>query len=200
MNRYLATLRKLHSSSSDDSPEAQPPVCPSEYAALIQRLFETACVVAVIGAGSGHGVTGICEGIASELSRLGRRVALVSVSALLQANPKALSNETTSLRGVGRNVRLWPSNAGQQIEFFKSRFPVEAKNWLEALREDFDAVLLDCPALETAPGGAAIAAMAEAAVLAVDATHTPKHQILLDQRILLLNGVKLAGCILIHAK
>ncbi len=197
MNRYFAALRKPQ---PEDSPETQTPVRASEYAELIQRLFQDLSVVAIIGSGAGNGVTGICEGIASELSRLGKRVALVSVNALLQANPIALSTETASMREVGRNVRRWPSPAGQQIEFLRSRTPVEAKNWLDTLRHDFDAVLLDCPALETTPGGAAIAAMADAAVLAVDGTKTPKHQILLDQRLLLLNGVKLAGSILIHAK
>jgi hypothetical protein len=67
------------------------------------------------------------------------------------------------------------------------------------LRRDYDAVILDCPPVEVSQGVVSIAASARAAVLAVDATRTPKHQILLDQRRLESSGVKLAGCILIKA-
>jgi Mrp family chromosome partitioning ATPase len=73
------------------------------------------------------------------------------------------------------------------------------KNWLDGLRRDYDAVILDCPAVEASQGVVPIAASAKAAVLAVDASRTPKHQILLDQRRLQSGGVKLAGCILIKA-
>jgi hypothetical protein len=86
-----------------------------------------------------------------------------------------------------------------------------AASWLDSLRQDFDSIVLDCPALEIIPGGgaigamvdatvlavAAIAAMADATVLAVDAANTPKQQIVLDQRLLQLSNAKLAGCVLI---
>ena len=93
----------------------------------------------------------------------------------------------------------WPSRPGQQNEFFNFRAPAGPGNWLDSLRGNFDSVLLDCPALEKAPGGVAVGAMAEAAVLAVEA-HTPRIQVLRDQRALQLSGVKLAGCILVNAK
>ena len=125
---------------------------------------------------------------------------LVSGNSLLQANPLALSNETAKLPGAGENVWLWPSPVGHSIEIFKARTPLAGKNWLDSLRQNFDAVLLDCPPLETMPRGAAIAAMAEAAVLVVDGIRTSKQQMLLDQRLLQLNGVELTGCILINAK
>jgi hypothetical protein len=97
-------------------------------------------------------------------------------------------------------VYLWPPPAAQQSEFFNPRTPGAPENWLDSLRLNFDSVLLDCPSVETAPGSAAIAAMAGATVLAVDAAGTSKRQILLDQRVLQLSGVKLAGCIFINAK
>ena len=56
------------------------------------------------------------------------------------------------------------------------------------------------PRLTQRPAGAAIGAMADAAVLAVEASRTSKHQILSDQRALQLSGVKLAGCIMIKTK
>ena len=193
MSSRFAVLGKISPVSPTDSPAC-------EYTALIQRFFQDSSVVAIIGAGFGNSVTSICEGIASELSRLGRRVVLVSVNGLLQVNTKTLSDETVSIPRGGRDYWLWPSPGGQHLEFLKSRTPTVATSWLDSLSQNFDSVLLDCTALETTPGGAAIAAMAETAILAVDAERTPKQQILLDQRLLQLSGVKLAGCILIHAK
>ena len=200
MTRTFAVLDNTPPVSSNDSAGAQSAVRNCEYAELIQRFFQGPAVVAIIGAGLGNEVTGVCEGIASELSRLGKRVVLVSVHALLQANSVAPCDEATLMPGIGRNVWQWPSPVGQKIEPVKPRTPAAAENWLDSLRHDFDSILLDCPALESAPGGVAIAAMAEAAVLGVDAARTSKHQILLDQRVLRLSGVKLAGCILIKAK
>ncbi len=213
MNRHFAVLDKIFSAGSADSSDAQSSVRSSEYTELIQRLFQEPSVVAIIGASFGKGVTNVSEGIASELSHMGKRVVLVCVSALLQANTITASDETAAMplfpfrprryRRVGRNVWLWPSPISQQPDVLKARVPATAKtwlNWLDYLRQDFDAVVLDCPALETAPGGAAIAAMADAAVIGVNVTRTSKQQILLDQRLLQLSGVKLAGCILINTK
>ena len=200
MSRNFAVLGKTPVESSKDSLDVQPAAHPGEYTELIQRLFCGSSVVAIIGAGSGEGVAGVCEGIASELSRLGRRVVLVSVQRLLPMNPITLPDETAFMPGSARNVWLWPSPAGQQIEFFKPRLPAGGENWLDSLRRNFDSVLLDCPDVEAAPLGVAIAARADAAVLAVEAERTPKNQILRDQRALELSGVKLAGCILIDAR
>jgi len=201
MSRNFAVLGKsserISAPAAADSPAVQPAQHPGEYSQLIQRLFQDSSVVAIIGAGPADSVTGICETIASELSRLGKRVVLVSVQRLLPMNPITLPDETTFMPGPARNVWIWPSPMGQQIEFFKPRLPQGAENWLDALRRNFDSVLLDCPAVETAPLGVAIAARADAAVLAVEAARTPKSQILRDQRSLELSGVKLAGCILI---
>ena len=200
MSRHFAVLGKTPPASTNDSPEAPSATRPSEYTELVQRLFQSPTVVAIIGTGCSSGVTPVCVEIASELSRLEQRVVLVSVNSLLHANPLALSDETATLPGAGENVWLWPSPVGHSIELFKPRAPLPAKNWLDSLRQKFDVVLLDCPPLETTPRGAAIDAMAAAAVLVVDSVRTSKQQMLLDQRVLQLNGVKLAGCILINAK
>jgi Mrp family chromosome partitioning ATPase len=171
-----------------------------EYAALIQRLFQGRAVVAVMGVSSSEGVTGICEEIASELADLGRRVVVVSVQILLHSSPLAVPNESSFTQGPARNVWYWPSFGGQQVEFFKSRATAGPDNWLDSLRRNFDAVLLDCPSLDTAPGSASIAALAEATVLVVEAAKTPKRELIRTQRALQLSFVKLAGCILTHAK
>jgi len=171
-----------------------------EYGELIERLFHDSATVAIIGSGCGESAMDVCEEIAAELSGMGKRVILVSVHRLLQSSPEALSEDTVFMPGCAPNVWRWPSFFGRQIESFKPRIPADGESWLDSLRRNFDAVLLDCPALETPPGVAAVAAMADAAVLAVEAARTTKHQMLRDQRALESSGAKLAGCILITAR
>ena len=82
-----------------------------------------------------------------------------------------------------------------------SRGPAaSAAEWLDSLRLVFDSVLLDCPATETAPAAAQLAAMADAAMLVVEAGRTTRQQIQRDQRALQLRGVKLMGCILMRRR
>ena len=214
MSRFFGVLDKFFPAIQANAGIPASSVNSSDYTDLIRELFHGPSVVAIVGASFGNGVTPICEGIASGLSDRGKRVVLVSVRALLQTNTLAAASQrsvSTTLfpfrprrsRRVGRNVWLWPSPLGLQVESPKGIVPAPAKNWLnwlDYLRQDFDAVLMDCPALETAPGGAAIAAMADAAVLGVDALRTSKQQILVDQRLLQVSGVRLAGCILINGK
>jgi hypothetical protein len=171
-----------------------------EYKELIEGLFRESAAVAMVGSGCGESAVDVCEGIAAELAGVGKRVVLVSVQRLLQTGPVTLSEETVFMPGATHNVWRWPSFFGQRIESFKPRGAAGAESWLDALRRNFDAVLLDCPALETPPGVAAVAAMADAAVLVVEAARTTKHQMLRDQRALQSGGVRLAGCILIAAR
>jgi len=60
--------------------------------------------------------------------------------------------------------------------------------------------LLDCPATGATPAAAQLAAMADAAMLVVEAGRTTRRQIQHDQRALQLTGVKVAGCILMQQK
>jgi hypothetical protein len=206
MSKYFAVLGKSGERTSPlstpvsrpDSPPEKPTTHSCEYTELILRLFNGSSVVAIIGTGSSEGNAGVCESIAAELSSLGGRVVLVSVQRLLPMNPITLPDERTFMPGPALNVWLWPSPLGQQIEFFKPPRPPGEENWLDTLRRNFDSVILDCPSIETAPLSAAIAARADAAVMAVEARQTSKNQIVRDQRTLQLSGVKLAGCILIN--
>jgi hypothetical protein len=162
-----------------------------EYSELIRRHFHTRSAVAIVAVGSGPGAGGVCEGIAAELALSGHRVVVVSIGALLR-------EESGCTPGTAPNVWHWPSAAGRRLEFFKSPGPVDdAAGWLDSLRLTFDSVLLDCPAAETAPAAAQLAALADAAMLVVEAGRTSRQQIQRDQRALQLRGVKLAGCILI---
>jgi len=108
---------------------------------------------------------------------------------------------TACAPGQAPNVFRWPCTVSAPVEFFPS--PASrplTTDWLGSLRRDSDAVLLECPSLAIAVDVATIAAMAEAAVLVVDAGRTTKQQIRLDQQALKLRGVKLAGCILMKRR
>jgi cellulose biosynthesis protein BcsQ len=133
------------------------------------------------------------------LAPSGNRVVIVQVDALLRMS--RFPDATACLPGQVPNVSLWPSTVGAPVEFFPSPSPApSAGNWLASLRRDFDSVLLDCPPVESAPAAAAIAAMADAAVLVIEACRTTKQQIQRDQQTLQLRGVKLAGCILMRRR
>ena len=170
-----------------------------EYLDLIRTLFQSRAVVAVVDSGSGARAPEACRGIAAELAASGNRVVIVQVASLLRMSQ--FPDARACLPGRAPNVSLWPGTAGAPVEFFQS--PASAPsdgNWLASLRRDFDAVLLDCPPVETAPAAAAIAAMADAAVLVIEACRTTKQQIQRDQQALQLRGVKLAGCILMRRR
>ena len=174
-----------------------------EYLDLIRTLFQSRAVVAVVDSGSGARAPEACRGIAAELAASDNRVVIVQVASLLRMSQ--FPDTTACLPGRVPNVSLWPGTAGAPVEFFQSpasapALEPSAGNWLGALRRDFDAVLLECPPVETAPAAAAIAAMADATVLVIEACRTTKQQIQRDQQALQLRGVKLAGCILMRRR
>jgi hypothetical protein len=165
-----------------------------QYQELIRQLFAESSVVAIVSSGSSQGSPAICEGIARELAASGRLVVVVPVNTVLVMNT-IVPDETAFSPGRAPHVWVWPSPGGQHIEFFKSD---RADNWLDALRRNFDAVLLDCPAVDTMPGIPEVAVMADAAVLLVQAGRTPKTEVQHAQRTLQLRGVHVAGSILIR--
>ena len=170
-----------------------------EYLDLIRTLFQSRAVVAVVDSGSGARAPEACRGIAAELAASGNRVVIVQVASLLRMSQ--FPDARACLPGRAPNVSLWPGTAGAPVEFFQS--PASAPsdgNCLASLRRNFDAVLLECPPVETAPAAAAIAAMADATVLVIEACRTTKQQIQRDQQALQLRGVKLAGCILMRRR
>jgi len=172
-----------------------------EYLELIRRHFQAHSAIAIVAVGSGQAAAGVCDGIAAELAAAGNRVVIVSVDALLRMNPVAPPGESGFTPARSPNVWRWPSADGGQLEFFNSHAPAgPAATWLDSLRLAFDSVLLDCPAAETAPAAAQLAAMADAAMLVVETGRTTRRQILHDQRSLWLRGVKLAGCILMQQR
>jgi hypothetical protein len=187
MSKYFATLGKTDQHADIPLPSSE------KYGELIHRLFQGPSVVAIVGIGVENGVVGVCEGIASELAASGQRVVIVPVDSLLRS-------ETTLISTSARNVSLWPSPLGRPLEFFNSSELNQANGdgWLDALRRNFDSVLLDCPAVDMMFGVTEVAAMADAVVLVVQAGQTSKQQIQDNKRALQLRGATLAGCILLR--
>jgi Mrp family chromosome partitioning ATPase len=204
MSRNAIVLEKAASEASFPLHTAQIPIeepLPSgEYVDLIRRLFHSPSAVAVVRSGSRAAVAGVCAGIAAELAAAGKRVVVVPVEKLLRMSAIAAPNKTSFMPGNTRNVWVWPSPLGQQIEFFKSSTAEQGDNWLDCLRRNFDAVLLDCTALDVTPSVAEFALMAEAAVLVAEAGRSTRQQVQRDQRALEIRGVRLAGCVLLRRR
>ncbi len=188
----LEATRLPHASPSADHP--------GDYGELDPTaLPERASVVAVIGSNVASrapaGAGSVTQAIAAELAAAGKRVVIVPVDQLLRINPLPLPDESNLTPGAGPNVWLWPMPSGQRLEFFRNRRSPASGGWLDALRGRFDAVLLDCPSGINAAGITEISAMADAAVLIVEAGLTLRQKLQSDQRALQLGGVKLAGCV-----
>jgi hypothetical protein len=174
-----------------------------DYSALIHLLFHAPSAVAIIGSnpgadGSGKGISGIAADVAAELGSAGKRVVVVPVATLLRMNPITVPDETSFTRGNAPHVWIWPESAGLRIEFFKPEADSGRGNWLQSLRRHFDSVILDCPRVSGTPGVTEVAAMADAAVIAVEAGRTSKQQIREEQAALQIRGARVVGCILIE--
>jgi len=199
MSRNALILQKSETPGGPVSGPIAGPVPPprsTEFVELARKLFRNRSVVAVVGAGSGSRSDEACHGIAAELAAGGHRVVIVQVEAALQAH--ILPPATAARPWKVPNVWLWPPLAEPSVEFFPSQQSQAPElDWLSPLRREFDAVLLDCAACDSAPN---IAAMADATVLTIESGVTEKQQILRDQRTLELRGAKLVGCILMQRK
>ncbi|MBZ5678034.1 MAG: hypothetical protein LAP61_27635 [Acidobacteriia bacterium] len=170
----------------------------AEFRGLIHRLFHDHSAAALIGPGAGSRTREACWGLAKELAA-DRRVVIVDVDRMLRVNP--LPPTTTCLADRVSNIWHWPPVADGSAESpHEVPASVEESDWYSNLRRAFDAVLLNCPALETEPAAAEIAARADSAVLVVEAGKTKKKQIRQDERTLARRGVKLAGCILMKKR
>jgi Mrp family chromosome partitioning ATPase len=170
-----------------------------EYRELIRRLCPSRSVVAIVAGHSGSRGPAACRGIAAELAASGRRVVIVQVDALLRTSP--LPDASACAPGRVPNVFLWPAASAAPVEFFPSSPPAAPSgDWLGSLRRAFDAVLLDCPSPETTPAAAEIAALADSAVLVVEAGRTTRRQIQISRQALDSRGVKLVGSILMRQR
>ena len=197
----LAGVRRHNGAASlVADPEAKRNIRETEFKRLVDLLFQHPCVVAVIGSCSGQSVTGICEAIATEASAGGSRVVIVSVQTLLASSPVTPPDQTVFSPGPVGNVWFWPARDGLPREVADNADSEPQQDWLDSLRLQYDYILLDCPAPDTTPASASIAALADSAVLAVDTARTQRYQLLVNQRSLQLCGVKLSGCILVNPR
>lgn len=170
-----------------------------DYATLIHRLFRGHSALAVIGIGQRSRSSEAVRGIASELGTSGNRVVIVKPEDLLRADTSA---ERPGYRmDNAPNVWFWPDglDTSTDLDGESAEQPGES-GWLGYLCREFDVVLLDCRATDFTTTAAEVAAMADAAVLVVEAVETPKQQIQRVQRILEMSGVRLAGCILMQRR
>jgi len=205
MSRNFAVLSKALPTALHPDVESppQPPAAPEgEFAAVIRLLFPAPAAVAIVGASDSGSdpespaADRIAHGLADELAASGKRVVLVPVKNLLLMNPIGIPDPADFVPGSTPYVWVWPPPESQKIEFFRpagsSRETGGVENWLDALRRDFDAVILDCPGVTEA------AAMADAAVLAVHAGRTSAEQLRQCQQALQLRGARVVGCILVQ--
>jgi hypothetical protein len=171
-----------------------------EYLYLIQRLFSMPSVVAIGGSGSGEAVRKICDDIAAEMASAGKRVVVVPSATVSGLSSLEAADDTAFVPGRAPNTWILPASTGRQFEFPRLRQRADQENWVGGLRRNFDAALLECGGLGATPGVAEVMALADAAVLVVEAGRTSKHRVQRDQRALELKGAKLAGCVLIRQR
>lgn len=182
--------------------DTQPRHCPDgslitrtgEFTGLACRFCRHRCVMAVVGAEKGTRTNSASRGIAAELASNGRRVVIVRVDDLARAG-SVPSVRACSPSGIP-NVWVWPSNAESGVDFYQmpEEDAIEA-DWLGALRSEFDCLLLECSTRRLE-----IAALADSAVLVIEAGKSARDQVKATQRSLERNGVKLAGCILMQQR
>ena len=202
MSRNFAVLSKALPKALHPETELDPPApTEGEFAAVIRLLFPAPAAVAIVGTSDSEDAANhVARGLAEELAASGKRVVLVPVKNLLLMNPIGIPDPADFVLGTTPHLWLWPpplsQKVSQKIEFFRPAEPSRktggVENWLDALRRDFDAVILDCP------GVTEVAAMADAALLAVHAGHTSTEQLRHAQQALQLRGARVVGCILVQ--
>jgi hypothetical protein len=183
------------------------------YLGLIRLLFQNRAAVAVIGSSAlsnedrAHGASNVAEGLAEELAANGNRVVVVSVTKLLATDLTRISEEMKFTKGGAPHVWHWPASVAATSELIQfgessSQSPRPSGggpgHWLDFLRGNFGAVLLDCPYVEGSPGVIEVAAMADAVVLVVQTGHTSKAQVQHNLQALQLWGARVVGTILIE--
>jgi hypothetical protein len=159
-------------------------------------MFPPNSAVALFGVG--HPATTACEQVASQLSLLKKRVVIVPVLAVLNTKPLPDPNLTGAKQAEDGTFWIWPTGRARTFEGYSGRTSQSAVDWLFSLRSSFDSVLLDCPDPETTPGCAAIALMAQSALLAVEANQASKQNILKTQQVLQSSGIRLDASILVQ--
>jgi hypothetical protein len=170
-----------------------------EYAELIRRFFRSPTSLALIGASAPTRTAEAARGIAAEIGSLGARAVIVKVDQLVGVDSPPAGARCA--REGALNVWLCPQPSAASVEFAQNPEGAHVESdWLSSLARDFDAVLLECPAIEISPLAVEMASFCDAAVLVVEAGRTVRQQIQDVQRTLVIRGVKLAGCVLMKRR
>ncbi len=141
----------------------------------------------------GEGVSYVAGTLARELALLPReRVLLVTASVLSTLTPRDLDEKNGALRETSPHFWTAPAVAltGRTIN------PDLQGELLEALRDQFSYVLIDCRALKSSPEILRIASQVDGVVLVVGAGQSRRDQVQQAQRVLQLASDKLLGCVL----
>jgi len=160
------------------------------YLPLAQRLFEMrdsqpeGLIVGFTSVGRGEGVTHVVSSLARKLAEHSWEQILLTTSADLGTAPSARFDDSAHLQRLTR-TSSFPSSA-------------RAVRWedLQALRQRFGFVLVDCPAMRVAPSTFTLANLCDAAVLVVAAGEAKRSEIENAQKFLKASSVKLLGTIL----
>ncbi len=195
--------------------EKSPPLPPKDLALAITGLATTLFLIrehehgpragrrklmAVTSCTSGEGVTTISSLLAMQLARnTNCRVLIVSPAQLEQvrtSDPVEVMNLIRKNPAIGtwsfESELLQPALGGGRWatqDAFRGAL-------LETLRDSFDYLLIDCPAVDASPDVAQLASLVDGVLLVVSAGRTTRSQILQAQQIIENVGGKLEGCCL----
>ena len=156
-------------------------------------------VVAVTSCSSGEGVTTISSLLAVQLARnTNCRVLIVSPAQLEQvctSDPIEVKNLIRKNPSIGtwsfepKSLQPAPGRGRWTQDAFRRAL-------LETLRDLFDYLLIDCPAVDASPDVAQLASLVDGVLLVVSAGRTTRSQILQTQQLIENVGGKLEGCCL----
>ncbi len=156
-------------------------------------------VVAFTSANAGEGVTHTIDALVAGLARYGEGKSLVASSASL----RGLRVQVADVSGLCRRI---PGDSGAAVYELGSgggaRGPLWDGSWeyrrdvLDSLRESFDYVFVDCPALRAGNDLLSVAPFADGVILVVEAERTRREQVLHAERSIEFARGRLLGHVL----
>lgn len=158
------------------------------YLPLVQKLLEMkdsepqGVVVGFTSVARGEGVTHVVTSLARKLAEHTWEQILLTTSADLPSAPSAKFDDSAHTQRLTRS----------------SYFPPRNLRWddLQALRQRFGFVLVDCPAMRVTSSLVTLSNLCDTAVLVVAAGETKRPEIETAQRLLKASSVKLLGAVL----
>lgn len=164
------------------------------YLPLVQKLFEMrdsqpqGVIIAFTSVSRGEGVTHVVASLARKLVQHTFEQILLTTSADLATAASARFDD--SGENIQQLLRLTRPGSFPSV--------ARAARWedLQALRQRFGFVLVDCPAIRTSSSIFTVSSLCDAAVLVVAAGEARRSEIENARRILTTSSVKLLGAVL----